>query len=408
MSVGTKSTVEDIGFTQEISPENSYDIVINGGGIVGFSFLASIQSSPFLRNKRVLLIEQQNPPKVSDGDQQTEDRVFSNRVSALTESSKQFFEKLGVWNALSPFAKTTNAMYVWSEHYQNGIKFQPSSDVDNVCYIAENNRMIKALYEKINSTSKAHFTEVAYGTIVTDVVQRPIKNSGDSSSVVLKISKKSEDTEPDFKLIQAKLLIGCDGFKSLVRSKSTLPYFEHDLQQMGIVATLEIDSPYPDNDVAFQRFVGNELVIALLPLDERHSSLVLSVPKRNVDSWIKLNDEEFVHRLNIELIKETKVRSSLDKLAATLNQNNFHNPFETKFLPNILSVAPKSIAPFPLGFGTTVPFMVGNIQPKVSLLKAMNRDRVNTVIIGINFLFNFVLFKLRFLFQVMPHIVFIL
>lgn len=331
-----------------------------------------------MRDKRVLLIEQQIPPTSSPA-QEVQPRVFSNRVSALTESSKDFFQRLNIWHKLTDYAKSAQGMYVWSEHYPNGIQFRPDSVNGSVCYIVENSRMIRALFEQINQSENKN-SSVAYGTIVTDIEQ--IATGPGSSSVQLKIAKAKDPD--DWRTLQTRLLIGCDGFKSLVRSKSTLPYFEHDLQQMGIVATLEIESPYLDNEMAFQRFVGDELVIALLPLDSRHSSLVLSIPKRNLQQWSELDDEDFVRKLNQELMKESRPRTGLDKLMATLNQNNFANPFETKFPPRIVSVAPKSRAPFPLGFGTTVPFLVGNIQPKQSLLAALNRrdNHVNTAIIG--------------------------
>ncbi|KAI7686983.1 hypothetical protein SSS_05217 [Sarcoptes scabiei] len=79
----------------ESLPEDRYDIVINGGGIVGFSMLAAIKSSPFLSSKRVLLIEQQSPPppsflKPMDSESQTKPHKFSNRVFSITQSSKDF------------------------------------------------------------------------------------------------------------------------------------------------------------------------------------------------------------------------------------------------------------------------------------------------------------------------------
>ncbi|XP_075680789.1 ubiquinone biosynthesis protein COQ6, mitochondrial [Dermatophagoides pteronyssinus] len=365
-----------------IQTDEAYDIVINGGGIVGFSMFAAIKSSPFLSAKRVLLIEQQSQPQPSSSAMQ-ENRKFSNRVSAITLSSKQFFEQLKIWNSLLPYAKPVHAMYVWSNHYQNGINFGHDSPYeDEMCYILENTRMLQALHDQIESNSNP-LQKISYKTSVVDINQDVDVRDSQATTIKLKIVDL-EDTEQQQKSIQTRLLIGCDGYKSIVRSKSTLPYFEADLDQMGIVGTLEVETLNKDNSIAFQRFVSDQLVIALLPLDECHSSLVLSVPKQSVQDWMKLSDQEFVSRLNNEIIREPKIQNPLDKLASTFNVRQLYGNAQIRSPPTIRSMVAGSRAAFPLGFGTTIPFMVGTIQAKVPLLQALvNKDkRVNTAIIG--------------------------
>ncbi|KAF7491654.1 Ubiquinone biosynthesis monooxygenase COQ6 [Sarcoptes scabiei] len=346
----------------ESLPEDRYDIVINGGGIVGFSMLAAIKSSPFLSSKRVLLIEQQSPPP------------------------PRFFTQLKVWNELIPFAKKVQGMYVWSDYYQNGINFHNDAySIDKtMCYILENHRMLQALYRRINELENP-LQKVLYKTSVIDIQQ-----TTDATSVMTINLKTIENTENVEKpnpprTIQTRLLIGCDGFKSIVRSKSTLPYFEMDLEQMGIVSTLEIDSSNQTNQMAYQRFVDDKLVIGLLPLDENHSSLVLSVQKNDLSDWMSLTDEDFVEKLNNVLTREINVRNPLDKLASVLNLTSVtQGNAQIRYPPTIRSLVSGSRASYPLGFGTTVPFLVGNIQAKTALLQTLvNKERrVNTAIIG--------------------------
>ena len=98
-----------------------------------------------------------------------------------------------------------------------------------------------------------------------------------------------------------------------------------------------------------------------------------------------LNDDEFVAQLNHTIIRETKVKSQLDKLASTFNlSGEGRNPMQSKHPPTIRSVVPGSRAAFPFAFGTTVPFLVGTIQSKVPLLQALTKrdNMVNTAIIG--------------------------
>ncbi|OTF69553.1 hypothetical protein BLA29_007208 [Euroglyphus maynei] len=251
-----------------------------------------------------------------------------------------------------------------------------------MCYILENNRMLKALHDQIESNPNS-LQQISYKTSVVDINQDVDVRDSQATTIKLKIVNL-EDIEQREKTIQTRLLIGCDGYKSIVRSKSTLPYFAAELDQMGIVGTLEVEPFNSDNGIAFQRFVSDQLVIALLPLDECHSSLVLSVPKQSVQDWMKLSDQEFVSRLNNELIREPKIQSPLDKLASTFNVRQLYGNTQIRSPPTIRSVAAGSRAAFPLGFGTTIPFMVGTIQAKVPLLQALvNKDkRVNTAIIG--------------------------
>ncbi|KAI2806724.1 putative ubiquinone biosynthesis monooxygenase [Blomia tropicalis] len=351
---------------------SSYDIIINGGGIVGFSFLAAIKTLPYLSTRKVLLIEQQPEPKFPPKIAQTK-RIFGNRVSAITEASKQFFDSIGVWDELKRDAKQVDAMHVWTDHYRNAVHFEnldstSSNGMWPTCYIVENSKMIRALYEKINEIMIDQI-QVRYGTTVCDIEQItsiPSFRDDQTSEIELKLKDNENET------LRTKLLIGCDGFKSLVRTKSDLPYYNFDINQMGIVGTLEITSPYPNNSVAFQRFVGDHLVLALLPLDEYHSSFVLSCRREDLKSWMDLSDEEFTHRFQRELIKEQR-KSTIDRALSEIGnkiQSQPSNLFQHQTPPIVNATIAGSRAAFPLGFGTTAPRLVGTIQAR----NFMNRD----------------------------------
>lgn len=376
--------------SSKVGQEDTYDIVINGGGIVGFSLLAALKSSPYLTNKRILLIEQQSAPKMkkpSDSPDQG-NRIFSNRVFAITKGSRSLFERIGIWQNLAPFAKVVSQMYVWGDHYQNGVRFRYDQHESEMCYILENDRMIRALAEAIIQQG----ADVAYETSVMDVQQLPVSageeiRSSNSLGIHLQLTRNRSidfgDEAEKRRTIRTSLLVGCDGFRSLVRAKSSLPYFEADLEQMGLVGTLEVDSPFPSNDTAFQRFISQTgLVVALLPLDDHHSSLVLSLPKSNLKDWMSLSEEDFVAQLNRVLVSEAR-SNPLDKLLTSV-QSGGKPMYGTRMHPQILSIVPGSKAAFPLGFGTTLPHLVGTIKSGTPLLQTiLNRDNLmDTAIIG--------------------------
>lgn len=342
----------EINDNQNKINDQIYDIVINGGGIVGFSLLSSLKNSPFLRDKRIILIEQQFEPKKESKQLSSE---LSNRVSSITTSSKNFLEQMGVWNELKDFAKPIKQMYVWSQRFHNGINFRSTLD-DNqvVCYVIENYRILSALHSKVNHSDHS----VCYGTVVTDI-------KSDANCVKVNTKCIKNDYLNTFK---TRLLIGCDGFNSIVRQKSNLDNFEHDLEQVGIVGTIAVSpgDANDNNDISFQRFVPSDnSVIALLPLTRDHCSFVLSVSKELANPLMQMSEQQFVDYLNDTLFSEqvpssTSITDKLDEIINSLVPKQFFAEQAPNFsVPNILSLVPNSRAAFPLKFGTTVPFMVG-------------------------------------------------
>ncbi|KAI1289275.1 Ubiquinone biosynthesis monooxygenase COQ6, mitochondrial [Halotydeus destructor] len=360
----------------EHKTEKYYDIVINGGGIVGFSLLAALNKSPFFRNKKILLLEQSERKDIKRGNTQAGERQLSNRVSSLTTASKKFFHDVGVWSRIEPFTKQASAMHVWSHVYNEGITFSPrfsgltdalwnakSSD-DCVCYFVENNILLNALESRVNET------QVRYGSSAVDLVanDRQVElNVGDNEKIV------------------TNLLIGCDGFNSTVRNKSNLKYFENKLKEKGIVGTVEMlkDSESDMNDIAFQRFYPEDgTVIALLPLTENYSSFVISAPNKRADALMQLSDDEFVQAMNDLLITHSGGTNQITAVARVFDEAirnifksfNFTRSLPPKLnIPQALSLNAGSRASFPLAFATTVPSLVGS--PKGS-----NNNKV--VIIG--------------------------
>jgi 2-polyprenyl-6-methoxyphenol hydroxylase-like FAD-dependent oxidoreductase len=329
-----------------------YDIVINGGGIVGFSLLSALKSSPFLKDKRIILIEQQSEPKEESKQLSSE---LSNRVSSITTSSKEFFEQIGVWNDLKDFAKPIKQMYVWSQRFRNGINFRPTLD-DNqvVCYVIENYRILSALHSKVNHSDHS----VCYGTVVTDI-------KSDANCVKVNTKCNKNDYLNSFK---TRLLIGCDGLNSIVRQKSNLDNFEHDLEQIAIVGTIAVSSgdANDSNDISFQRFVPSDnSVIALLPLTRDYCSFVVSVSKELANRLMQMSEQQFVDYLNDTLFSEpipssTSITNKLDEIIDSLVPKQFFAEQAPNFsVPNLLSLVPNSRAAFPLKFSTTVPFLVG-------------------------------------------------
>lgn len=389
-----------------------YDIIINGGGIVGFTLLNLINKSPYLRRCKVLLIEQAKkptsltqPPRIqesstasgwdnSNQEVSEQTRSFSNRVSSITSSSKKALRGIGAWDTVSQYTKDITRIEVWNYNHADKIIFnQISRDAgekrDVMFSVLENNRLSLALIEALSKHPGAHDAILWNSTFLN------LKKS--SSHGLVDVELRNLSSEEELR-VSAPLIIGCDGFKSKVRDMVGMKYHEFNLNKTAVVGTVKMtrttDTEFRgNNDVAYQRFSSEkDTVAALLPLDHEYSSFVISAPNDYAKYLLDCDNETFTSEFNrllstIEIPGDVGLRTmhdianmSLDGLhtfvTSSLSRYNFDcqvgDMTASEELPNIESTVDKSRALFPLFFGTTSPKMVapvpGGKRAQVALL----------------------------------------
>jgi len=91
----------------------SANIVIVGGGMVGASLATAIAASPYLKNKKVCLLEAAPRPKHHLPNCTSE--LFSNRVSALNGATTKLLKSIGAWNDIADSGRCHGftRMLVW-------------------------------------------------------------------------------------------------------------------------------------------------------------------------------------------------------------------------------------------------------------------------------------------------------
>lgn len=86
-------------------------------------------------------------------------------------------------------------------------------------------------------------------------------------------------------------------------------HFALSYNQMGLIATVELNEECEENFVAWQRFLPNG-VIALLPLSEKLSSIVWSTEIKHFKHLMQLNDADFIDAVNYAFVW---IRSSFNE-----------------------------------------------------------------------------------------------
>ncbi|KAJ3148937.1 putative ubiquinone biosynthesis monooxygenase [Geranomyces michiganensis] len=173
-------------------------------------------------------------------------------------------------------------MQVWDGVGNGQIRFtsSPSDPSDPaIAHIVENIRLQSSLVARLGATKVFNRTSVSK---ITTEEALPCVHLDDGSEV------------------RPKLLVGADGGNSRVRTYANIDSIGWDYGQKGIVATLEIESGTTGNDTAWQRFLPTG-PIALLPLDDTHSSLVWTTTPALATRLCALPSAAFVDLVNVAL-----------------------------------------------------------------------------------------------------------
>lgn len=318
------------------------EVVVAGGGIVGSCAALSLARLPCMASSQVILLESSPPPRVSE----RQEGVFSNRVSALNPAAVAQLEGFGCWRGeLQERAQPVSRMQVWDACSSAGITFQETDGQGPINYIVENDLVVESVTEEMHKCANL---EVKYGSKVQEyeIPKMDVeKESVPKDKVKVRLS--------DGSILETDLLVGADGVKSLVRAFLGLDseYLSWEYDQVGLVASLSIQEKGPNN-TSWQRFLPSGPV-ALLPLSPSHSSLVWTLPKTEVGSLLKMDENEFIHLLNQSLLSQQGQNTAVNSLVSGFTTLLTSIPgMETSSLdvpPFVTGV--RSRAAFPLGLG---------------------------------------------------------
>jgi len=319
------------------------DIAILGGGMVGGSLACSLAVHPAFRDKKIVLLEQGRP---SAGLIST-DSPWSNRVCEISPASASYLEGIGVWPLIQQQRlKSVEMMQVWDAASDSYIVFHPSTSSSSstaVSWTVENDVTTSAVDARLQQLSQDNENiEVLHEAHVAKVSIPGGKGEEEEDGYF------PEVTLADGRVLTAKLIVGADGTNSAVRKAAKIKTIDYDFKQKGVVATLRLEKAF-GNTVAWQRFLPSG-PIAVLPLDEFHSSLVWSVSEGEASRLLEMSEDAFATLVHMAVwgnSPETQPSAMLKK-ATSMYSRILPPPSGRQMPPAVVGCLPGSRASFPL------------------------------------------------------------
>ena len=248
------------------------DIAVAGGGIVGLVFArllaAGLQQAGIRQSITVL---EPDPP------QEAHDEDIDLRVSALSPASRAILQKAGIWQLL-PAAKVCA--------YEHMCVWQAGNS-------PESTRSIHFAAAELGEPDLGHVVEnrALRQTAWQQVLSAGIGIASVSRAIGIKEQRNCcEIAFANGEQLSARLLVGADGVRSMVRAQMGVNFREWSHTQSAVVAHVATEKPHAAT--AWQSFLPGGPV-ALLPLADGRSSLVWSCPSAQARDLLEMDVAAF-------------------------------------------------------------------------------------------------------------------
>ncbi len=250
--------------------QDSYDIVIVGGGLVGMSLAGALGGSGF----RIAVIEAK--PWQPSALQNQEGRTL-----ALAYGSRRIFEGIGLWPQIAAQNVTPIERIHISDRGRFGITRLDATDagIDALGYVVQTTALATVLYRAVQ--------DMASIDIISPAAMKDLVFGVDSVAITMEHANRE-------RTVNALLVVGADGGRSRVRGLAGISAHEVDYDQTAIVTTVTPETPH--HNVAYERFTDSG-PLALLPMQDQRCTAVWSTHRREADSIMAWDDGMFLQQL---------------------------------------------------------------------------------------------------------------
>lgn len=273
-----------------MSKNKQASVIILGAGPTGLAqAIALHQAMPDIK---ITIIDQQSETTLANS-------VFDGRAIALNQSSKTFLTLLGVWalidsKEIHPLkdAKVSDGKNPYALHFERSDDHQAP-----LGYFVRNAVIKKALYQRIQKIKNINW----------QLEQRVthIQNTENQTSITL----NNQQT------LSADLLIAADGRFSYARKMLGIGAKIKDFGRIMMV--FEVSHTSEHHQTAHEHFLYNQATCAVLPLNNKHASIVLTLPKHRADELDQANNQ------TVERFVEATLKSKLGKVTLASEKHGY-------------------------------------------------------------------------------------
>lgn len=245
-------------------PTYRSDVAIAGGGPVGLTLALALAR----RGYDVVVADAGGPPAKGGGD---------SRAFFIAYGCWRIFRSLGLEDALLPGAEPVTQ--VEAEGRIGGISFIAEDCAEPVLgYMIESEKLAPALYDA--ATAEKSITLLTRARIESVTLEDPCAR--------LKLASGE---------VEAPLVVGCDGRRSLVRKAAGLRFEGHDYDAAAISTTVQLVRPHAG--AARQVFLPGG-PMAVLPLQGDRANLIWTERAAVAEALVALDERGF----ELELAKK--------------------------------------------------------------------------------------------------------
>jgi 2-octaprenyl-6-methoxyphenol hydroxylase len=245
------------------------DVAIVGGGMVGASFALALRATKL----RVLLIESVPPDSAAQPS-------FDERTTALGNGSRQIFESLGVWQAMSAEAAAIRSIHV-SDAGRFGVARLDAKEqgVPAFGYVVPNRTIGRVLWQALRQASN-----------VTLAVPAQVRSATlREEAVLLDVAGEGGDES-----IRCSVAVAADGAGSVLRASAGIDASIEDYEQVAIVVNAATEKP--NTGEAFERFTPSG-PLAVLPIAGGGYTVVWAVRPDRASELMRLDEARFAAEL---------------------------------------------------------------------------------------------------------------
>ncbi|MEM6626440.1 MAG: FAD-dependent monooxygenase, partial [Pseudomonadota bacterium] len=247
---------------------HTYDLAIIGGGVVGASLAIAAGDAGF----DTLLLDA-SPLKSNTSDD------FDGRAFSISIGCWRMWRVVGVADALEKTAQPIVGVQAESELGRRLIIDQSDTNTaeEPLGYMVEHRHIQRTLDEALAARDSI---TVRRGAPLTHL---------DVANGVVRVGSS------DFRA-EARIIVGCDGANSAVRSASGIRLHGHDYAATALAASVQLEN---DHQGAARQVFLKTGPLAVLPLPDNRANIIWTEPKDTAETLEAMRDQDFEAELRL-------------------------------------------------------------------------------------------------------------